>query len=142
VEAIAKYLDAWNRHDPEGAAAMVCPEVLYEDVAAGRVMRSPKEVADWVRENVAWSSDFHFELTGQVASGDDVHCEWVLSGTHTGDLRGIPATGRPFSVRGASIARIEGGRIREQRDYWDRMTLLIQLGVLPDPGALSLPKAV
>lgn len=135
MDAIAKYLDAWNRHDPEGAAALVCPDVLYEDVAAGRVMRTPNEVADWVRENIAWSSDFHFELTSQVESDDNLHCEWVLSGTHTGDLRGIPATGRQFNVRGASIVRMQDGRIREQRDYSDRMSLLIQLGVLPDPGA-------
>lgn len=118
---------------------MVCPDVVYEDVAAGRVMRSPSEVADWVRQNIAWSSDFRFEVTTEVASGDEVYSEWVLSGTHTGDLPGIPATGRRFSVRGASMARIEGDRVKEQRDYWDRMTLLIQLGVMPDPRASRRP---
>lgn len=133
MDLITRYVEAWNRHDPEGAAAMVSPDVVYEDVAAGRVMRSPKEVADWVRENVAWSSDLHFELTRQVVSGDDVLCEWVLSGTHTGDLMGIPATGRRFDVRGASFVRLEANRIAEQRDYSDRLTILIQLGVLPDP---------
>lgn len=133
MDVVTKYVEQWNRHDPESTAAMMSPEVVYEDVAMGRVMRSPNEVADWVRENVAWSSDFHFELTRLVASGDEVFSEWILSGTHTGDLAGIPATGRRFGVRGASALRLDADRIVEQRDYWDRMTLLIQLGVIQDP---------
>jgi hypothetical protein len=41
----------------------------------------------------------------------------------------LPATGRPFSVRGVNLFELEGGKIKEQSDYYDAARFLIQLGV-------------
>src|SRR5262249_43407777 len=43
-----------------------------------------------------------------------------MSGTHKGNLPGIPATGKRFSsVRGSTILELEAGKIRQESDYWD-----------------------
>jgi steroid delta-isomerase-like uncharacterized protein len=57
--------------------------------------------------------------------------EWVMSGTHHGDFPGMPATGKRFSVRGAAIVELQGGKIRRLSDYWDAATVMRQVGLLP-----------
>ena len=59
--------------------------------------------------------------------------EWTLSGTQRGDMPGIPATGKQFSVRGVSILELEDGKIRRCSDYWDMAEFLKQLGVMSQP---------
>jgi steroid delta-isomerase-like uncharacterized protein len=55
-----------------------------------------------------------------------------MSGTHKGDLPGIPATGKRFSsVRGSTILELDGGKIRREADYWDAATFMKQIGLLP-----------
>jgi hypothetical protein len=44
----------------------------------------------------------------------------------------LPATGRKFAVRGVSVGRLEGGKIKENTDYWNMVELLSQLGMLPE----------
>ena len=47
-------------------------------------------------------------------------------------LHGVPATGRPFRVRGASIGKLDtNGLIVQNRDYYNLAELLTQLGILP-----------
>jgi steroid delta-isomerase-like uncharacterized protein len=71
-------------------------------------------------------------LTSRFADGRWAVVEWVMSGTHTGDLPGIPATGKRFSsVRGSTILELEAGKIRRKSDYWDAATFMKQVGLLP-----------
>jgi steroid delta-isomerase-like uncharacterized protein len=78
------------------------------------------------------SSDFKFEVLSLFAAGNDYANEWVMLGTNDRELRGVPATGRSFRVRGASIGRLDAsGRIVENRDYYNLGELLTQLGMLP-----------
>jgi len=60
---------------------------------------------------------------------------FTWTGTHRGEFGGIPPSGRRISVAGIWIHRLEGGRIVEGRDWGlvDWMSLLRQLGALPDP---------
>jgi steroid delta-isomerase-like uncharacterized protein len=72
-----------------------------------------------------------FEVTSRFASGTQGGVEWVMRGTHRGDLPGMPATGKQVEVRGASILEFADGKIRRCSDYWDMATFLKQLGLMP-----------
>ena len=126
------YLDAWNAHDSAAVASHMADDAIYEDVALGRVLHGPSEIASFVREATRSSSDFRFESVSLFAAGSDYANEWVMLGTNDRGLPGVPATGRSFRVRGASIGRLDaGGRIVENRDYYNLAELLTQLGILP-----------
>jgi steroid delta-isomerase-like uncharacterized protein len=56
---------------------------------------------------------------------------WEFRGAHTGMFSGIPATGNRVVYRGVTIARMEGGKIVEERDFADDLGLMQQLGALP-----------
>ena len=127
-----RYLDAWNAHDPAAVARHMAASAIYEDVALGRVLHGPSEIAKFVEEATRSSSDFRFEVVSLFTAGSNYANEWVMLGTNDRELRGVPATGRSFRVRGASIGRLDAnGRIVENRDYYSLAELLTELGLLP-----------
>ena len=76
-------------------------------------------------------SDLEVVVEDLVAEGDRVASRITLTGTHDGELRGIPATGRRATVMGTSIVRIENGQIAEEWEVFDQLGLMQQLGVIP-----------
>ncbi len=69
-----------------------------------------------------------------LAEGDKVVQRWTFRGTHQGAFQGIPPTGRPVTLTGISIWRVEGGTIVESWHELDTLGLMQQLGVIPTPG--------
>ena len=74
-----------------------------------------------------------FTLEEVIAEGDRVVVRWTGSGTHVGEFMGIPPTGRSFTIAGIDIHRIEGGRMAEHWHVVDQLSLLQQLGLIPQP---------
>ena len=68
-----------------------------------------------------------------IAKDDRVWAVWTMRGTHTGQLFGIPATGRPIEVLETGIWRLQDGLVVEAWFFGDELRLLRQLGVVPDP---------
>ena len=54
---------------------------------------------------------------------------WTARGTHTGEYRGMPPTGKSFEVTGIIIHRFEDGMIVEVWENWDTLGLVKQLGM-------------
>jgi steroid delta-isomerase-like uncharacterized protein len=80
--------------------------------------------------------DLHFELKQKVAQGEYVVINWVGSGTHTGPLPTptgdtLPATGKKATVAGSTTYQIINGKVVKGWTYWDMVSLLSQLGIMP-----------
>jgi steroid delta-isomerase-like uncharacterized protein len=69
-----------------------------------------------------------------IAEGDKVVMRWTGRGTNQGEFMGMPATGKPVTVTGIDIYRLEGDKIVEHWGEWDMMGMMQQLGVGPTPG--------
>ena len=129
-----RYLDAWNAHDPAAVARHMADDAIYEDVALGRVLHGPSEIAKFVEEATRASSNFRFEVVSLITTDSYYANEWVMLGTNDRALPGVPATGRSFRVRGASVGKLDpSGLIVENRDYYNLAELLTQLGIPPTP---------
>jgi predicted ester cyclase len=75
------------------------------------------------------SSDLQFEVLSLVCDGRTFAFESIGRGTNTVALGPVPATGRSFEFRLASVDDVcEQGLVTAQRDYWDLAGLLAQLG--------------
>jgi len=126
------YLEAWNAHDAAAVARYMADEAIYEDVALGRVLHGPSEIAAFVEEATRASSDFRFEEVSLFTAGSDYANEWIMTGTNDREVQGVPATGRSFRVRGASVGKLDAsGRIVENRDYYNLAEMFAQLGIQP-----------
>jgi steroid delta-isomerase-like uncharacterized protein len=80
-------------------------------------------------------ADVKGAVTNACATGDIVVIEVTWQGTQTGPLQGprgtVPATGKQQTTRSSWIMNFDGGKIKESRNYFDMLSFLQQLGVLP-----------
>ena len=72
-------------------------------------------------------ADANFVIHDLLESGDRVAMRWTLTANQTGELAGIPPTGKQFSITGIMIFRIETGLIVED---WEEANIsgLLSLG--------------
>ena len=79
--------------------------------------------------------DVHMEVARAVEAGDEVCMMGRFKGTHTADLVSpngtIPASGNSLNLPFAEYFRVSDGKIAAQESVFDQMTLLGQLGALP-----------
>ncbi len=113
---------------------------LYADDVQGwspvMTVSSAAELAVELEDRQEAFSDIDLEVT-PLDVGDEQACvEWVATATHSGPLIVdddvvIEPTGGRFTLRGVTVADFEGDRIRAFRQYWDEVSLLEQLELIP-----------
>jgi ketosteroid isomerase-like protein len=93
----------------------------------------------WMRFSPPWrrspapSRTSAIEIRHHHLPGEGVSIvEYTFSGTHEGELEGVLPTGRTMEVVACSVAEIHDGQIHRERDYYDTLVLMRQLG-LADP---------
>jgi steroid delta-isomerase-like uncharacterized protein len=73
-----------------------------------------------------------FAIEDVIAEDDRIVVRWTNSGTHVGEFAGIPATGRTFTISGIDIYRVADGQLCEHWHVIDQLSMLGQLGLLPE----------
>lgn len=69
-----------------------------------------------------------------IVNGDTVIGRWSATGTHTGELPGVPTSGRPISISGITIYRFRGAKVAEAWEQLDLLGMWQQLGMVSLPG--------
>lgn len=79
----------------------------------------------------------HYELISDdmIAEDNRVAVRMTFRGVHEGAMGDIPATGKAVSQPFMIIYRVAGNKIVEHWTSMDRMALMQQLGILPQPAA-------
>jgi steroid delta-isomerase-like uncharacterized protein len=114
--AVDRYLDPdMVNHDPPFPGAPGGPEGMRQAAAMYR-----RALPDW-----------HSQVEQLVAEGDTVVERFTASGTHRGELMGVPGTGKVIVLRGIQMFRIEDGKIVERWGQLDQLGILWQLGLAP-----------
>jgi predicted ester cyclase len=118
--------------DVEALADVVDPDV----VSRGRRPDEPSGF-EGVKRTMLWLStvfsDQRWEIHDMIAEGDLVAVRVTHHGRHTGDLMGIPPTGREVAYEYVHFLRFRDGKAVEQWSVRDDMKLMRQLGVVPAP---------
>lgn len=76
--------------------------------------------------------DLVASVDAAVSEGDSVALRWRVSGTHTGEFLGIPASGKSMTLPITEVFRVENGMLAEAWDQYDRLHLLEQIGAAPE----------
>ncbi|MBC8427815.1 alpha/beta fold hydrolase, partial [bacterium] len=120
--------ELWNQGNLAVADEFLAPNFVNHDSSSNvTVLESYK---GWVMSNLTGFPDFHLEIHDMVAEGDKVAARWTFTGTHQGEVAGIPPTGKSVSATGMNIHRFADGKIVEGWWNHDTMALLQQLGVI------------
>jgi ketosteroid isomerase-like protein len=113
---------------------------LYADDVQGwspvMTVSSAAELAVELEDRQEAFSDIDLEVTPLDVGADQACVEWIATATHSGPLVidedvVIEPTGGRFTLRGVTVADFEGDRIRAFRQYWDEVSLLEQLELIP-----------
>ena len=126
-EIVRRYQEAYNRQDFEALAAIVASNVLTPNMISS--MPRGLEGAKLVHQKTLLGMpDYHATIEDLIAEGYRVVARVTITGTHTGDFYGIPATGKRMNVPGVYIVRIANGKIVEHWGEENGVTVFRQLG--------------
>jgi predicted ester cyclase len=79
-------------------------------------------------------SDIHVNIDDEIAEDDKVVVRLTVRGTQTGELFGIPPTGKQVAFQAIDITRIAGDQLVEHWGTSDQLGMFQQLGVIPPLG--------
>jgi steroid delta-isomerase-like uncharacterized protein len=111
---------------------LVADEYVGYEPSSPEPLRGKEGYREFVERYLTAFPDGRITVDQQIAEGDLVVNRWTGRGTNTGELLGMPPTGKQVTVTGITIARIEGGKLREDWTSWDTLGMLRQLGVVPE----------
>ena len=127
-QIVREHMESENRHEFDVTMATF-DHPRYEIVPTGEVHDGEEAVAGYFAETRAAFPDQRNELIALHHADDGVIVEFWLRGTHNGELRGIPPTGRAFVVRCVALFLFEEDRLVCERVYFDMTTILGQLQI-------------
>jgi steroid delta-isomerase-like uncharacterized protein len=122
--------EVWNQKRIEKIDELVSTDYIHHDVLSPdqKGIDAYKQFVYLYRNAFP---DIHFKIEDEVSEEDTVVIRWTVTGTHHGDLPGLPRTGRPISVTGITIARLSDGKFVESWNNWDALGMMQQLGGVP-----------
>jgi len=126
--------DVWNRKNLSAVDDIISADYVHHD-ANSPAATGIDGYKQFVTYYMSAFPDAQFTIHDAFTDGENEVTRWTVTGTHEGELAGIPRTGRRFSVTGISIGRIANGKIAESWNSWDALGMMQQLGVVPEAKA-------
>jgi predicted ester cyclase len=122
---------SWEIANPENLDEVYPPDVVWH---------MPEQDLSGIEEAKQYASTFFeafpdvsFSVEDILADGDKVVSRVRFRGTHQGETEEFgPPTGRQLEQEGITIHRIEGGKIVEEWNQFDNLSILQQLGLAPE----------
>jgi predicted ester cyclase len=136
--------DAVNTGDLAALRAALAPGYRRHSQATldSPEIEGPDQMVEFVRAHLTAFPDWHEEIELMIAEGDKVALVTRGTGTQTGPMGDIPATGRRIEVMNYIIQRFENEKVAETWIGWDNLSVLMQLGLYPpaaEAAAAPLP---
>lgn len=123
--------EAINNGDSSAMRELIHSDYVYR--SPDQELRGPEALEDLFTAYRTGLPDLKTSIDELLASGDKVAISITLRGTHSGDVMGIPATGKEVTVHGMVISRLEDGKIIEEWEILDMLGMFQQLGVISLP---------
>jgi steroid delta-isomerase-like uncharacterized protein len=130
VDVARSAFAAWNAHDVEQILTLNTSDVVLESDTNPAPVRGHDELRRFAQAYLTAFPDLRFDVEESFASGDRVASRWTATGTHRGEFRGVPATGRAVTIHGCTVNQVRDGKTARAWTYWDSATLMRQLGLL------------
>ena len=124
-----------NRGNLEVADKIFTPDYVLHDRASPEEVHGPEGFKGFVGVFHNALPDLHVTIEDQIAEGDNkMVTRYRVSGTHRGDLMGLPPSGKRVTFEGVGVTRTSDGKFVESWEHYDALGLMQQLGVVPLPG--------
>ena len=134
VALVEQHIRLENEHDLEGVLRTFGNTARYDDEAWGEHYEGGKGVRRFYEQLMKALPDLEIDVLHRHVTEEAILVEAVIRGTHLGGWRGLPPTGRgvEFPLCGVYTFDAED-RLAGEKIYYDRGTVLRQLGVFHEP---------
>ena len=123
--------EVWNRHDLDAIDGLVWPDYLNHAARTEEYQHGgAKPAVEWL---LSVFPDHRFEVEDTAADGRTVAIRGTMRATHEGDLMGVAPTGKRVAAQQSHWFGVVGGKITEHWAVRDDLSMLQQLGVIPEP---------
>jgi len=128
-ELVKHFYEAANERDFEAYKELLAPEYAWYVPSRNTEPISREGSMEFVRGMFDAFPDCHWSIEDLIAEGNIVVSRFIFRGTHEGEYQGIPATGNKIEISGFMMARIENGKIVEDKEDVDLLGFMQQLGM-------------
>jgi len=130
---LRRFYDLINAGDIDGFGDCLANDFIEHEETPG-LAPTKEGVQQFFRMQIAAFPDLHIHTEDVLTSGDKVVARARITGTHKGELMGLPPTGKSIDVPLIDIIRFgDDGLAREHWGVFDAMAMMQQLGVMPGP---------
>jgi len=134
VATVERHVRLENEHNLEGVLGTFGDSARYDDEAWGEHYEGLSGVRQFYEQLLKALPDLGIEVLRRYVADDAILLEVMIRGTHLGAWRGLPPTGRrvEFPLCGVYSFGADD-QLTGERIYYDRGTVLRQLGVFHEP---------
>ncbi len=134
LQVVEEHVRHENNHDLEGILSTFAGSALYEEQPWGERHDGLDGVRGYYEALVTALPDLFIDVRKRHVAEDAIVLEVVISGTHQGPWRGLPATGRRVEFPLCAVYTFtDDDRLAGERIYYDRATVFHQLGLYHEP---------
>jgi steroid delta-isomerase-like uncharacterized protein len=139
--AVRKQLEAFNRHNEDDYVAEVSANCKLIDIPAGDALTGKDGAREFFRRWTNAFPDGKTTIHDEIVSGDTVVVLFTGEGTQKGPLGPFPPSNKRAKLEFASITKLDAtGKAEKITNYYDQLSLLMQLGHVPMPNAAGAPR--
>lgn len=137
IALVERHIRLENEHDLEGVLRTFGERACYDDEPWGQHYTGLNGVRAFYEQLMSALPDLEIEVQRRHVTDDAIVVEVIIRGTHLGSWRGLPATGRQIEFPLCGLYTFDSeDRLAGERIYYDRGTVLRQLGVFHEPQSL------
>ena len=135
IAIVEEHVRCENRHDLAGLMATFGANARYDDEPWNDHRLGLERVRSYYIELLASLPDLAIEVRHWHVASDSIILEVTIHGTHLGTWRGgMPATGRRVEFPLCGVFTFDAqDRLAGERIYYDRGTVMRQLGLFHEP---------
>ena len=126
-----KLMSALNAKDMATMESIIADDFVDSDTMP-RMAPGKEGMIDMMRMFVGAFPDLNVVVDRWVAEGDLVAGVMTTEGTQTGEFMGMPASGKTFSVREMHMVRVANGKMAEHWGLANELSMMQQLGFMPE----------
>ena len=131
---VDEHIACENRHDLDAVMATFGSEARYDDEPWADHRSGVDEVRSYYIELMRALPDLKIQVTHRHVAFESLIVEVMISGTHLGPWRGLPATGRRVAFPLCGVYTFDANdRLAGERIYYDRGMVLGHLGLFREP---------
>jgi steroid delta-isomerase-like uncharacterized protein len=136
LAVVEEHVRSENLHDLEGVMATFGAGARYDDEPWADHREGHDGVRSYYTELMRALPDLEIEIMRRHVASDCIVLEVEIRGTHRGAWRELPATGRRVDFPLCAVYTFDADdRLAGERIYYDRATVLRQLGVFHEPSS-------